>query len=75
MDAVEHRVPEAADDAVAFYAPLFGWTTAAPDERTRRLPPILLGDKPVAGMAPLMQEGPAAASTTYISTTGADDVA
>lgn len=65
------------DTAIAFYGGLFGWDVPVAEnaEQTGGYRLAMLRDKPVAGMAPLMQEGQPPAWTTYVSVADAGVVA
>jgi predicted enzyme related to lactoylglutathione lyase len=60
--------------AVDFYGTLFGWDVPEGEnsEQTGGYRQAMLGDKPVAGMMPLMQEGQPPAWSSYISVEDAD---
>lgn len=63
--------------AVEFYGALLGWDVheAGDPEQTGGYRMAYLGDKSVAGMMPLMQEGQPPAWTTYVSVEDADATA
>jgi uncharacterized protein len=65
------------DASVDFYAALFGWDVPESEnaEQTGGYRQAMLGDKPTAGMMPLMQEGQPPAWSTYISVEDADATA
>jgi hypothetical protein len=62
------------DASAGFYGALFGWEVeaAGPPEETGGYGMFKLGDKLVAGVGPLMQEGQPAVWSTYVATDDAD---
>jgi predicted enzyme related to lactoylglutathione lyase len=65
------------DASIEFYGGLFGWDVPVAEnaEQTGGYRLAMLRGKPVAGMAPLMQEGQPPAWTTYVSVADAGVVA
>jgi predicted enzyme related to lactoylglutathione lyase len=65
------------DTSIEFYGGLFGWDVPVAEnaEQTGGYRLAMLHGKPVAGMAPLMQEGQPPAWTTYVSVADAGVVA
>jgi uncharacterized protein len=63
--------------SAGFYATLFGWDVPESEnaEQTGGYRQAMKGDKPTAGMMPLMQEGQPPAWTTYVSVEDADATA
>jgi predicted enzyme related to lactoylglutathione lyase len=63
--------------SAAFYGEVFGWDAPESEdaEQTGGYRQAMKGDKPVAGMMPLMQEGQPPAWSTYISVEDADATA
>jgi len=63
------------DATVAFYSGLFGWQIEEGPPEAGGYRMCMLGDKPVAGMGPLMGEGQPSAWSTYVSVADADATA
>jgi uncharacterized protein len=61
------------DKSAAFYGGLFGWEATPPNEEFGGYRQFHLRDKPVAGMAPVMNEGQPAVWSTYFATNSADE--
>ncbi len=63
------------DATVGFYSALFGWQIAEGPPEAGGYRMCMIGDKPVAGMGPLMGEGQPSAWSTYVSVIDADATA
>jgi uncharacterized protein len=65
------------DASARFYGELFGWEASEPGpvETTGGYRMFMRGGKPLAGLAPIMQEGQPPAWTTYVTVSSADDAA
>ncbi len=61
--------------SAAFYTGLFGWTAGEPSEEGGGYAMFLIGDKAVAGLAPIMMEGQPPSWTCYVSVEDADKTA
>ncbi len=59
----------------AFYSQLFGWTLGEASEEGGGYAMFLIGDKAVAGLAPMMMEGQPPSWTCYVSVDDADKTA
>jgi uncharacterized protein len=62
------------DKSAAFYGGLFGWEATPPREEFGGYRQLHLTGKPVAGLAPLMNEGQPPVWSTYVSTDSASGV-
>ncbi|HEU0104028.1 MAG TPA: VOC family protein [Mycobacteriales bacterium] len=63
------------DAARAFYSDVFGWTYLGGDPEFGGYDNALIGDRPVAGLGPQMDEGDAPRWTTYFATSDAAETA
>lgn len=63
------------DATVGFYSALFGWQIAEGPPEAGGYRMCMIGDKPVAGMGPLMGQGQPSAWSTYVSVIDADATA
>ncbi len=59
----------------AFYTGLFGWTAGEASEEGGGYSMFLIGDKAIAGLAPIMMEGQPPSWTCYVSVDDADKTA
>ena len=69
---VDLSSPDPAASA-AFYGQIFGWDATEPNAQAGSYQRFQLGDKSVAGLAPIMQENQPTAWVTYISVADAEE--